>query len=280
MTFSAAIAKRGPVAPELRPPRIHPATGWTLAIVTACLLAWIICLVVMAEMDEGPGTPLHDLPTFLIGWIVMLTAMMLPSEISYIRVFAAQVGRSPAARGDRALVVACFIAGYAVAWTGYGLLAFILDAAVRESAADLISWYGAGPVLAGATLVLAGLYQVSALKQSCLSHCRSPHSFLARHWRSGHLGALRMGSLHGLVCVGCCWALMAVMFAVGAMSLIWMGILALIMFAEKVLPFGRRLTLPITAFLWIMGAWIALSPDTAPLLKDPLLFGSAICRAF
>lgn len=86
-----------------------------------------------------------------------------------------------------------------------------------------------------------------------------------------------MGARHGLVCVGCCWALMAVMFAVGAMSLTWMALLTAFMFAEKVLPKGRALAVPIAIFLWAMGLWIAVSPDTAPLLKDPMMFGS-VCK--
>jgi predicted metal-binding membrane protein len=119
---------------------------------------------------------------------------------------------------------------------------------------------------------VAGLYQVSALKHSCLNHCRSPLSFFARHWRQGRQGAVRMGLRHGLVCVGCCWALTAVMFAMGIMSLTWMALLTLFMFVEKVAPRGHALTIPIACFLWTMGLWIAVSPETAPLLKDPIRY--------
>jgi predicted metal-binding membrane protein len=255
------------------------ATGAVVAIVALAMLAWVVTLVVMAEMDEGPGTPLHDFPTFLAGWLVMLTAMMLPSEIGYVRVFAALSAERSAKRFEGRARVLTFIAGYGLAWTLYGAAAFALDAAIREAALPFVSWARAGPLLAGAVLVLAGLYQISRLKEACLTHCRTPLSYFARHWRPGGAGALRMGLAHGLVCVGCCWALMAVMFAVGAMSLIWMGLLGLLMFAEKVLPSGRRLALSIAAFLCAMGIWVAVSPDTAPLMKDPFLFGSAICRA-
>ena len=128
-------------------------------------------------------------------------------------------------------------------------------------------------------IVLAFAAWLAALVlMACLTHCRTPLSYFARHWRPGWAGALRMGLGHGLVCVGCCWALMAIMFAVGAMSLIWMGLLALLMFAEKMLPGGNRLALPIAVVLWVLGIWIAVSPDTAPLMADPLLFGSSICR--
>ncbi len=232
----------------------------------------------MADMDEGPGTPLHDFPTFLIGWIVMLAAMMLPSELLYVRVFASLQENRTATRLGRISAIAAFLAGYGLAWTAYGILAFGLDAAVREAAIDAISWERAGPALAGFVLFLTGVYQISPLKQACLSHCRAPVSYFARRWRPGQRGALVMGTAHGLVCVGCCWALMAVMFAVGAMSLVWMGLLALVMLAEKLLPFGRRLTLPIAGALWVMGLWVALDPGSAPLLADPLVYGSSICR--
>jgi len=260
-------------------PRMDAATGAVVIIVALAFVAWTAALVVMADHDEGPGTPLHDFPIFLAGWIVMLMAMMLPSEIGYVRVFAALTEEQSASRPEGRARFAIFVAGYGLAWTLYGTVAFALDAVIREAAFSFVSWARAGPLLAGAVLVLAGLYQISRLKEACLTHCRTPLSYFARHWRPGGAGALRMGLAHGLVCVGCCWALMAVMFAVGAMSLIWMGLLGLLMFAEKVLPVGHRLALPIAVFLCAMGAWIAVSPDTAPLMKDPFLFGSAICRA-
>lgn len=277
MTVSKTMLQQSAV-PLPAIPRIDRATAWCVGILAVCMLAWITALIVMADMDQGPGTPLHDFPTFLIGWVIMLTAMMLPSEVNYVKAYAVLLEDRAGAQWDRFVSVVSFIAGYGVAWVAYGILAFVLDAVVRESASDIISWYQAGPLLAGSVLFLAGVYQVSPLKQACLTHCRAPISYFARHWRPGGGGALRMGLLHGLVCVGCCWALMAVMFAVGAMSLIWMGLLALLMFAEKVFPYGHKLALPMATVLWAMGIWIAFSPDTAPLLQDPFLFGSAICR--
>ena len=253
---------------------------WCVGLIALTFAAWLAALLLMAGMDQGPGTPLHDFPTFLIGWIIMLAAMMLPSELNYVRVYAGLLaGRGIVGRRSMAAVSA-FIVGYGVAWTAYGAIAFLLDAVIREGAGDHILTLGLGPALAGTVLLLAAAYQVSPLKQACLTHCRTPLSHFARHWRPGSAGALRMGLGHGLICVGCCWALMAVMFAVGAMSLIWMGLLALLMFAEKMLPGGGRLAVPIAVFLGIMGIWIAISPATAPLMADPLLFGSSICRAF
>lgn len=259
------------------PRRALKFSSWAIMIVTISVASWLAVLVFMSEMDEGPGTPLHNLPVFLLGWTVMLTAMMLPSELSYVIAYGAVLkarGRSSAAR-SRALIF--FVSGYGIAWVAYGLGAYALDSAVRAVNPTFIAWNRAGPQLAGAVLIGAGFYQLSSLKHSCLMGCRSPLSFFARHWREGNFGATAMGVRHGLVCVGCCWALMGVMFAVGAMSLTWMALLTAFMFAEKVLPKGRALAVPIAIFLWGMGLWIAISPDTAPLLKDPMIFGS-VCK--
>jgi predicted metal-binding membrane protein len=252
--------------------------GWTISVVTLSLAAWLAMLVLMGSMDEGPGTPLHGLTAYLIGWIVMLTAMMLPSELNYIGAFSAVLRARIKTSGARPALMLSFIAGYAIAWIGYGLAAYLLDWAVRAIRPGVISWDHAGPYLAGAVLIVAGLYQVSSLKHACLSGCRSPLSFFARYWKPGKFGSLVMGAHHGLVCVGCCWALMAVMFAVGVMSLTWMALLTVFMFAEKMLPKGKKLAIPIASFLWVMGIWIAVSPGTAPMLKNPMLFAS-LCNA-
>lgn len=252
--------------------------GWTIAIVGLSTAAWLAMLLWMAGMDQGPGTPLHDLPLFLIGWVVMLTAMMLPSELNYIAAFGILLrGRVESPR-DRQHRILSFIAGYGIAWISYGLLAYGLDFAVRAAAYDWMSWSRMGPYLAGSVLVIAGLYQFSTLKHACLTGCRSALSFFSRSWRDGNGGAVVMGIRHGAVCVGCCWALMAVMFVVGVMRFSWMALLTLFMFAEKMLPQGKKLTAPIALFLGVMGLWIAVSPDTAPLLKHQFLYRAPICH--
>jgi predicted metal-binding membrane protein len=254
--------------------------GWTVAVVAISLAAWLGALVLMASTDARSGAPPHDLPVFLVGWVVMLTAMMLPSELSYIGAFAALLKARRRGSVGTARLIACFVAGYGIAWVGYGLAAFILNLAVQLASPAMMAGDRTGPLLAGFVLIIAGLYQVSSLKNVCLIGCRTPLSFFARHWRAGGFGAVVMGARHGLVCVGCCWAMMAVMFALGAMSLTWMALLTLFMFAEKVLPQGRALTVPIACFFSVMGIWIAASPATAPLLKYSMMFGAGICRAF
>ena len=126
--------------------------------------------------------------------------------------------------------------------------------ATRLAPAARATW---APLALGATLVAAGLYQFTPLKRVCLSHCRSPLSFVMRHWRSGRLGALRMGIVHGAYCLGCCWALFAVLVAAGVMSLAWMLLLTLVVFVEKVLPLGRRVSASIGIVLTILGALVA-----------------------
>jgi predicted metal-binding membrane protein len=249
-----------------------------MIVIALSLAAWLGVLVFMSGMDEGPGTPLHQFPAFLASWVIMLTAMMLPSELNYLGALAALLKSHRRLSATHPPVMAYFVAGYGIAWVTYGIAAYLLDLILRGVSPDAIAWNRAGPALAGAVLVGAGLYQVSPLKHACLKGCRSPLSFFARYWQEGNFGAVAMGARHGLVCVGCCWALMAVMFVVGAMSVTWMALLTLFMFAEKVLPQGQRLAIPIACFLWGMGIWIALSPETAPLLKDPMMFAS-ICGA-
>jgi predicted metal-binding membrane protein len=243
--------------------------GWTIVVVGLAIAAWVSMLATNAGMDQGPGTPLHNLPMFLTAWVVMLTAMMLPSELNYIGAYGILLRGRGTGAGERHRRIWSFILGYGVAWLAYGLAAYFLDSVLRAVGVRWIMWKSTGPYLVASTLVLAAAYQLSPLKHACLKGCRSPLSFFSRYWRQGDSGAVSMGLRHGMVCVGCCWALMAVMFAVGAMSLPWMAALTLFMFAEKMLPIGRALTVPIACVLVSAGIWIAASPSTAPLIKLP-----------
>jgi len=241
---------------------------WVIGIVFLCIIAWVVTIVTMSDMDYGPGTHLHDFSIFVTGWLLMLIAMMLPSEIVYTRTYSQLLLNTP--KTKQISNVLSFIAGYALVWLMFGVIAFQLDGLMRTYLN--IKWLDTGHMLAGSVLVLAGIYQVSSLKHWCLDHCRSPLSFFMKHWKMGSFGATSMGIKHGVVCVACCWALMTVMFAVGAMNLIWMAILTLVMFTEKVFLFGNKLTLTIAIFLVGIGIWMFISPDSVPLIKDPTLF--------
>jgi predicted metal-binding membrane protein len=187
---------------------------------------------------SGAGWSLGGAAVFLTAWIVMMAAMMLPAIAPMILIFA-----SAQARREREVPVPTwiFIAGYMLVWVAVGILVYVLvetlsEIVTRLGPADRASW---APLALGATLVAAGLYQFTPIKRICLRHCRSPFAFVAQHWRDGRAGALRMGLRHGAYCLGCCWALFAILVAAGVMSLGWMLLLTLVVFAEKVLPQGR-----------------------------------------
>ena len=146
-----------------------------------------------------------------------------------------------------------FAGGYMLAWAGFSAVAATIH--VTLSALSLpIPFAMDAPVLSAAALGLAGTFQFTRLKEACLSHCRSPAGFLLTRWRPGSAASARLGVEHGLYCVGCCWALMALALAVGMIDLLWMGILMAVMVAETTLPFGARLTRPVGLALLAAGA--------------------------
>jgi predicted metal-binding membrane protein len=191
-------------------------------------------------LEGGPGFG-PALLLFLLSWQVMVAAMMLPSSLPMVRMFTAASAGAP----DRVRVQAAFLGAYAVVWSGFGLLAFVGDAALHALVASS-PWMAANDwVIAPSVLMLAGAFQFTPLKDACLRACRHPASFLRRHYRRGTRGAFSLGTRHGLFCVGCCWALMLVMFAAGTVSLIWMAALTALMVHEKTRTSGAR-TVPLT----------------------------------
>src|SRR5215212_4903564 len=177
-------------------------------------IAWVATDNQMSGMDAGPGTDPGTVGFFLGVWVVMMAAMMFPSIAPMVTMHVRiQEGRK--ARGQSAPVgaTALFVAGYLIAWTAAGLVGYGLLELGRTLTGDTFSWHNAGPELAGGIIVLAAVYQLTPLKDTCLRHCRSPFMFLMEHWRPGRMGAVRIGLHHGSWCVGCCWALMAALFA-------------------------------------------------------------------
>jgi len=198
---------------------------------------------------------------FLLGWQVMTGAMMLPSSLPLVRMFAAASAAAP----GRGRALAAFLGAYGLIWTIFGTLAFAADVGLHAFV-NANPWleeheWAIGP----SVLMLAGAFQFTSLKDACLRACRHPASFIHRHYQRGTAGAFRLGARHGLFCVGCCWALMLVMFAVGVASLIWMALLTALMVHEKTRPTGAR-TVPVTgATLLALGSTLflwqaALSP--------------------
>lgn len=192
---------------------------------------------------------------YLGGWMLMTSAMMLPTALPLVEVFR----RLTARRADRGRLLALLVAGYLVAWAGFGLAAHLLDAGVHAAAAGSLWMVANGWAVGAGVLGLAGLFQFSAFKRRCLDACRSPLSFALGHWRGRAEGrqAFLLGLHHGAFCVGCCWALMLLTFVLGLGSVGWMLAIGAVMAAEKNLPWGRRLSAPLGVALLLAAAAVA-----------------------
>jgi predicted metal-binding membrane protein len=218
----------------------------------------------MAGMAAG-GWSIVGALVFAALWTVMMAAMMLPAVAPMVIIFASAQAR----REQRsAVATSIFVGGYLLVWAGAGLLVYVIVQAGSDVATNLAPtererW---APLALGTTLLVAGLYQLTPIKRVCLTHCRSPLGFLAQHWRAGRAGALAMGFMHGGYCLGCCWALFAVMVAAGVMSLAWMLLLALIVFVEKVLPQGRSAAAATGIVLTVLGIAVATGMVQMPWL--------------
>jgi predicted metal-binding membrane protein len=233
--------------------------GLTATLFALAAAAWWWTGVRMRGMDEGPWTGLGAFGWFVGVWLVMMAAMMLPSVAPTVALYARM------SRARRPLAPLAFAAGYLVLWGGVGVLAYV----AARAAQGALSWDAGGRWIAGVTLLAAAVYELTPLKAACLRRCRSPLGFLLGAWRDGWSGALRMGARHGAWCVGCCWALMASLFALGIMSLAWMAFVAALIAAEKILPWRRVATFATAALLVVLGALLLAAPDAIPSLTVP-----------
>ena len=247
-------------------------------LLAATLAAWIVIVERMRGMDAGPGTDLGGLGWFLGIWVTMMAAMMLPSVSPMVLLFA-RVSREQARRGQGVLVPAwLFVAGYLAVWTTAGLAAYGIYRAFVSAGTDWLAWDRAGPYVAGAALLAAGLYQLTPLKDVCLRHCRSPLHFLLHGWRPGRIGAVRMGMEHGAYCLGCCWGLMLALFALGVMSLFWMAVVGAVILVEKLAPRGQQLSRLVAVSLLALGVWVTAAPASVPGLVQPNSPGAELAR--
>jgi predicted metal-binding membrane protein len=247
-----------------------PATGRAPAPVAARTRLWLVGLLLvlaaigwwwtvdrMQGMDDGPWTALGTFGWFLGVWVVMMAAMMFPSLAPTVVLYARMTR-------DRVAPLV-FTGGYMVIWGAAGAAAFALS----WLAGDVLAWDRSGRWIAGATLLAAAIYELTPLKDLCLSKCRSPLGFLLGAWREGRAGALQMGAKHGGWCVGCCWALMASLFALGVMSIAWMAVVAALIAVEKLLPWRRVATYGTAAILLALGVLLLIAPDAVPALSEP-----------
>jgi predicted metal-binding membrane protein len=219
-------------------------------LTAAAVVAWAVSVERMSSMDAGPGTDLGGLGWYLGIWVTMTAAMMLPSAARAVPF----VGRL-----TRGLPALLFAVGYLAAWTAYGLAAYGLFRVVTSFDTGWLAWDRGGPYVTGGVIVAAGAYELTPLKAHLLRRCRM---------RAGE-NVFRSGLTNGLYCVGCCFALMAVLFALGVMSILWMALIAAVILAEKLLPSGVRLTRVVALALIVLGLWVAASPASVPGLNEP-----------
>jgi predicted metal-binding membrane protein len=259
------------VQPRITSSRLDRAQlGLLGALVVLALLAWFVTDNRMGEMDSTPGMALGSLGFFLTVWVVMMAAMMFPSVaptvLMYDRLREGHRARGAGAAPD---ATALFVAGYLLVWTLAGLVAYGVFELVRAIDPPFLAWDEAGRYVTAGVIVAAAIYQVTPLKQACLVKCRSPMMFLAERWRHGRRGGLELGARHGAWCLGCCWALMAALFAVGVMSLGWMALIAAFIAAEKLLPWPIAARRTVAVLLLFLGLGIAIAPADVPGFSEP-----------
>ena len=248
--------------------RVHDRRPFTVALLGLVALAWLALwgwgrspygrYLSHQHLDEVLGGQWALLLVFVAGWTLMTAAMMLPTSLPLVALFHALTRQ----RANRPQLVGLLLAGYLAVWTLFGLLAHLGDLLVHQ-VVERSAWLGDRSWLIGAaTLLAAGAYQFTPLKYHCLEQCRSPLSFITGHWRGQRerRQALVLGLHHGLYCLGCCWSLMLLMFAVGVGNLGWMLVLGAVMAAEKNLPWGRHLSAPLGVALLAAGLLVALAP--------------------
>ena len=211
----------------------------------------------MEAMSTNQRSFWADAALFLPMWAIMMAAMMLPSMMPMVVIFST-IHRNRRAKSQAYIPTWVFLTGYMIVWVCSGVPGYLAKVGLESLVDQFRSFQSAGAVVGGLVLVGAGLYQLSPLKDKCLAHCRTPFGFILHDWREGYGGALQMGVKHGWYCLACCWALMMLMFPVGVMNLTWMAGLALLIFVEKLAPWGRLIPRLSGAALVVVGASLTL----------------------
>jgi len=208
-------------------------------------------------LDGGPLSLLSQASLYVAGWVLMTIAMMLPTTVPLLQIFR----RLSSQRADANQLLRLVITGYLAVWLGFGIAAHVFDYGLHRSY-ERSEWLQANPWVFGAgPLLLAGVFQFSRLKYSCLDKCRSPLSFAMQYWRGTRhqWHSFLLGAHHGVFCIGCCWALMMLMFAVGMGSVGWMLALACVMAIEKNMSWGRKISAPLGVGLLAWGSLIVIN---------------------
>lgn len=252
-------------APVLRPAIARQRNLILATLLVLAVAGWVVFLdqagmptTMDHGMMHGPDLTMgRSAPLFLAMWVAMMVAMMFPAAAPMVVTYA----RMPRERRGSSAV---FTASYMALWFVFGAIVYLIGAGV-ETAVGRSEWVGMNWGRAGgALLVVAGLYQLSPLKDVCLRHCRAPAAFVMEHWRDGEIGAVRMGLRHGVYCFGCCWLLFLVLVPLGVMNVAAMVVVAFVVFAEKVTPWGRSFARVAAVGLIAYGALVVARPVLLP----------------
>ncbi len=260
----AGAATAAPLEAILKRDRVIVLAG----LVAAVVISWIYLILAsydmygaMDGMSAWMMTAAWDIKytTLIFGmWVVMMIGMMLPSAAPAILLYTMILRNSHQASAPVARTYA-FMSGYLLAWTAFSAAATALQWMLAKTTLLSPMMDSAHSWLSASLLIVAALYQLTPLKQTCLKGCRAPAEFLSRHWRPGRGGAVRLGMHHGLYCVGCCWALMLLLFAGGVMSLLWIGAITIYVLIEKLAPYGMQNSRWSGVVLLLVGAWMLVN---------------------
>jgi predicted metal-binding membrane protein len=237
-----------------------------LVLASLLVLAGACWVAVLRQAGMPPGMGLTmglTLPLFLLAWVAMMVAMMFPTAAPMIVMFTT-VAAGKRQRAEPFVPTWVFVSGYLLVWVGFGVLAYVAAAGLSVLAMQVPWVMGNAARLGGAVLLVGGLYQLSPLKNLCLTKCRSPLSFVLTSWRDGYWGAFVMGLRHGAYCLGCCWLLFAILFPLGLMNIAAMVGLTLLIFAEKSLPWGSATARVVGGGLVAYGAVVLLTAHGLP----------------
>lgn len=237
------------------------------ALSVTAVVAWAVVVwmgggmssaMLLASVSTSAGLAL-----FLAIWLVMMVAMMFPAAAPMAQAYSVLSAKEDAGPPSRSALMSVFLGTYVAVWTGVGLLVAVAYLLLAPRLPVLVGTGTLGVALAGAVLIISGIYQTTPLKQTCLQGCRTPVSFLLTEWRAGFAGAFRLGWKHAAYCVGCCWLLFAVLFAVGLMALPWMALIALMIFVEKLVPgrTGFRVSAAMGGALALVGVAFLVVPS-------------------
>jgi predicted metal-binding membrane protein len=234
-------------------------------LIAIAAAAWAMLIWQQMSMGMAMNTPTMGMraPLFLTVWVVMMVAMMFPTAAPMILAFY-QVQAGKRARGATFVSTWVFVAAYMLVWALSGVLAYAGAAGAEAIAAQAKLSGAAAARVGGLLLVVAGVYQLSPLKNVCLAKCRTPITFILTSWRDGNMGALRMGLEHGFFCLGCCWLLFLILFPLGIMNIAAMAVVTLLVFAEKALAAGDRIAKMAGIALMLYGMTVLVFPQALP----------------